>query len=211
MRVVPFLLILISLSCGNKKEEGPTVSASIGTVEEHSLNGNHLKVNDSLYQLIQDININEVKKQYGRGSTSSILSKKSSKYLFEPDTGGFYGSYFFVNQSTNKSLPYLATAVVFCKEKPWNYSNKEEFLVEITTYSSDVVILSNVLVGKSKNGLINELGLPDLQEEDLLFYQDDKGAVLVVRLINDKVKAIRLGVYEKRPLNELRDILTKNI
>lgn len=205
--IILFELAIIFENCGRGQShnEVPIQNERLSQLVEQ-----RDELNDSLYRLLNELNIQSIKRKYGRGSTSTLLNESETMYLFKPDAEGFYGQYFFVNPTASNNLPYLSKAVIFSHKKPWTYSDNTEKLIEFTVYSNDISLSDKVKVGMSQNEVLINLGKPNFQGVDYLLYRDEVGAILTFKLKSDRVVAIKLGLYKNEELGVLGEALTKN-
>jgi hypothetical protein len=205
--IILFELAVIFEGCNRRQSHN-----EISIKGEPLSNGLELrgKLNDSLYRIMNALNIQAIKNTYGRGSTSTLLNKSESMYLFRPDSVGFYGEYFFINPTANDEQPFSLKAVIFSNKKPWSYSDDGEKLIEFTSYCNDISLLNNLKVGMPKDEVLISLGKPNFQGVDYFGYRDELGAVLMLKFKNNRVFAIKLGLYKDEELDVLGEAITKN-
>lgn len=169
-----------------------------------------LFVDTTLESIIRTLDLPLIQKEYGRGSTSASLSKQQTCHLYYPDTNGYYGMYFFVNNDINLKQAFVATVVIFAKNKPWLYSNKDQSIIEFTSYSSVVDVLRDFHVGDNVSILTNEFGEPKFKKDNVLFYQDQKNVVLSVMINGDVIEAYKIGYYNGLDIKELADDIVES-
>jgi hypothetical protein len=192
--VLLFLYALFLIAC-NETQRVDEKSSNVEPAP-HKVENKEVLI-DSLSSQFNSVDINALKKQHGRGSTSTLLQNSECTHLFKPNSSGFYGMHFFVNPTPNKDLPYLAKAIVFAMTKPWKYADESETLIEITTYGNEISLSDKVKIGMSNEEIVKMLGTPSSSYQDFLFYTDGSGTILTIKTKNSIATAIRIGRYEK--------------
>jgi hypothetical protein len=205
--IILFELAVIFESCSRGQSHNEISIKDKPLSHEVELRGN---LNDSLYRVLNDVNIQAIKNTHGRGSTSTFLNEAESMYLFRPDSVGFYGQYFFINPTASDKLPFSFKAVIFSNKRPWSYSDNSEKLIELTTYSNDISLSDKLKVGMSKDEVLISLGAPNFQGVDYFSYRDELGTVLTLKFTNNRVFAIKLGKYKDEELGVLGEAIIKN-
>ncbi|MFW5762505.1 MAG: hypothetical protein ACOCXH_16140 [Cyclobacteriaceae bacterium] len=205
-----FLLIIFCIisACnyqgGQQQYKIPISDSTI--LKEYTIEVQETKLDTSLMSILKSLNANAIKNEHGRGSTSTFLPKEYSKNYFRPDTGGFFGLYYLVNNDINVRLAYKATLVIYAKKKPWKADNPDEILIEFTSFYHDVGVLNNLKVGDKKEAVVKQFGEPKFVKDNVFFYQDDEGVVLSFKFSkNNIVEAYKLGHYKKIDIEKLAD------
>lgn len=154
-------------------------------------------IDSDLTGLFASLNIDRIKRDYGRGSTSAVLNIKDALFDVPPDNAAFLGEYFFVNNNPSANSPFIATAIITSNKNPLLFTDKNESLLEFSVYNSNIKVLKKLSVGQSLQSLFQEFGNPHAKVDSVIFYASHDNIILSVKVFDNKVVAYKVGKYKQ--------------
>lgn len=200
MKIHIFILALLLFihSCSNKTEQKnkeldvDTISVVEPKGETDSTEYTQLK--KSLPFLVSMINFDSIKVIYENANTSGVLTICETNIFKREKAKDIFGIYFFT--SSTERIPYLGKAIITTDQKQWDYSNSEEELIEFSSYSNTLnPFYSLIRIGDTKKQIFKVFGEDYQEVETSLIYYDDNGNAVSFLIESERVKAIRVGVY----------------
>lgn len=141
--------------------------------------------------------LNNLKEKYDRfdGFTSGMVPASECKQFYRPAEEGFYGGYNLLEP--NAEPGFDGRIIVFNNEYPWYYVNDTDIFIELTAYNPDIVIFENIHVAMAETALKDKLGEPYYDKDGILLYvAKNKNLIAMFKILNSKVKWIRVGYYK---------------
>lgn len=145
--------------------------------------------------LVEDINVQDIKRQAGRNVTTSFLGKK--RVSIYPDRGknNYYGVYYFTSDNeTDRDV--IGSLVVYDSVNPYVYDKLTDEFTEICLFDKGISLYNNkVSVGMPVKNVIELMGdnYTKLGDSLLCYNQTDTKAFFKIK--DSLVAALRIGVY----------------
>jgi len=191
--------IFFSCNTGNKKEGNTTNEQLIIETQTNSTKADTFLDLKTIY-----LKKNAYEIKSGFGITSGTLERSYFNYhLF--DSVGIYGGYYLLNPDTLYDMPFVGELIIFTHERPWKASDKNEKFVELISYTPIIPLTEDIFVGQRKDKIIDILGEPQIESNNVLYYHDEFTHILALKIKHDTVNAFRFGYYERNV--ELDDII----
>lgn len=197
MRVNWFLsyILIVLISC-EVNDEVKQMNDSTQKIQSIKPDIAQESFKDSLDFYFSKLDFYNIKMNFG-GSTTAVLSKKEASDFMKSDSCEF-GFYYLINNKLEDVSPFKGEAIVEFCEKPWNYATKSENLLELMSYSKELVLLQNLTVGDKKEKCFRIYGEPDYNLDNAYFYRKNE-YILSLNTEHDTITQLRIGKYNFEP------------
>jgi hypothetical protein len=205
---IVLLLILLFCSCQeNSKIKEKSIKKDAIIEQEDATEIKTVTKKSELSILFESIDLNKLKIEYGKNSTSGIVSKKRNFHYKTTNDSSFLGVYFFPNEKEEDKYPVDLKLIIESTSTDWRFSDKDEQLVELTNYSKHVKILP-INVGDSIAFIKQHFTIPlEKLDSDIYYLLDSVGTILSMKVKDDVIYKIRIGRYQFTNIEEINNIL----